>query len=324
MTGAGFNAERGVGIVSRIVNDRLKWIFRRTHNEQDFGIDGYIDIVDDQGNVTGKSLAVQIKCGESFFKNKYEDGYAYFGETKHLNYLLNHPVKVLIIICNPTTETCLWKALDPLETQPTSNGWKIQIPQDQEFQEGSKSTLVKLAGPITDYMPILREYWSLNNLIEEADNIHYIIDKGDILKLNFENIVGFFERLHCNKNFARKNQGKVVISIWGYEKDDRELYQIKEVRAWFNMVEPIVKYWFYFLRTDTKYSGLRLLPACVCKIKIKQYQNKKVLLEYNSHDLAEFFKRNYIWLNEMTLWIGMTIEENKNISNAVSRCIKQM
>ncbi len=42
------------------VAQELGWIFRPVHREDDFGIDGYIDIVEDE-TVTGRSLAVKIK-----------------------------------------------------------------------------------------------------------------------------------------------------------------------------------------------------------------------------------------------------------------------
>ena len=51
------------------------WLFKRTHQEHDYGIDGYIDIVTEDGHVTGQMFASQIKCGKSFFQEKTKDGY---------------------------------------------------------------------------------------------------------------------------------------------------------------------------------------------------------------------------------------------------------
>jgi hypothetical protein len=42
------------------VNRELGWVFRPVHQENYFGIDGYIDVVE-SGEITGASLAVQIK-----------------------------------------------------------------------------------------------------------------------------------------------------------------------------------------------------------------------------------------------------------------------
>jgi hypothetical protein len=90
--------EAGVNAISSIINDKLKWIFRRVNAEHDFGIDGYIDIVADNGDVTGQSIAVQIKTGSSFLKRKVTAGFTFYGEKKHLNYYLNLKLPVLIVL----------------------------------------------------------------------------------------------------------------------------------------------------------------------------------------------------------------------------------
>nr|WP_256137147.1 DUF4365 domain-containing protein [Escherichia coli] len=66
--------ELGVNRVKSVINENLGWIFKRNHQEMDFGIDGFIEIVRDDGAVTGKMLAVQIKCGASFFRKKIGGG----------------------------------------------------------------------------------------------------------------------------------------------------------------------------------------------------------------------------------------------------------
>ncbi len=47
--------EDGATIVKAIVESELKWIFRKNHQETDFGIDAYIDLITEKGQVTGKS-----------------------------------------------------------------------------------------------------------------------------------------------------------------------------------------------------------------------------------------------------------------------------
>ena len=86
--------ERGVNVVSRIVNENFGWIFKRNHQEHDFGIDGQIEVITPTGSVTGQMLAVQIKYGKSFFQEKNRWGYIYRGELKHFNYLSNYPIPI--------------------------------------------------------------------------------------------------------------------------------------------------------------------------------------------------------------------------------------
>jgi hypothetical protein len=62
--------EDGITIVKNIVENELKWVFRKNHQENDFGIDAYFDVISEIGQVTGKSIAVQIKTGKSYFTEK--------------------------------------------------------------------------------------------------------------------------------------------------------------------------------------------------------------------------------------------------------------
>lgn len=60
---------KGESFFAYFTNSELGWIYRPVPQESDFGVDGYIDIVND-GNVTGKSIAVQIKCGDSYISKQ--------------------------------------------------------------------------------------------------------------------------------------------------------------------------------------------------------------------------------------------------------------
>ncbi|OUL57922.1 DUF4365 domain-containing protein [Pseudoalteromonas ulvae] len=91
--------ELGVLRVSTIIFESLGWIFKRTPQEFDFGIDGQVDVVDIDGTLTGQVFAVQIKYGKSFLKEESRWGYIYRGELKHINYLLNYPLPVFIMLC---------------------------------------------------------------------------------------------------------------------------------------------------------------------------------------------------------------------------------
>lgn len=72
---------KGVRIVDAIVHDELRWLFR-PRERRDLGIDGEIELVDKQDEKrrgTGRLIAVQIKCGESFFSEE-DDMPTYFAE----------------------------------------------------------------------------------------------------------------------------------------------------------------------------------------------------------------------------------------------------
>jgi len=171
--------EAGVRLVSKIVSDEFGWIFKRNHQEHDFGIDGQVEVVADDNLVTGQIFAVQIKFGVSFFKEKNRWGYIYRGETKHFNYLSNYPTPVVIVICQPETKTCYWAHFDPTQTQKSSGGWKMTIPFENRL-DSAKAELLQLVGPVVDQLSALQAYWIENKIITESEIVVYVLDDIDV------------------------------------------------------------------------------------------------------------------------------------------------
>jgi len=215
----------GTEIAASTVNNELKWLFRKVHQEEDFGIDGYIDIVLENGSVTGQSLAVQIKCGSSFFATRTNFGYVYYGARKHLNYYLNSQLPVLIILCDPDTRICYWELFDPNETEKTASGWKMIIPFGQILGTTSKAKLLEIVGPAKDHISQLEKHWAFNELLVSMGRVVFAIDRDDIETGNTDPVCSFFMRLLRNSSVCEKLQGKVDVSVSGYQDDKRELWE---------------------------------------------------------------------------------------------------
>jgi len=313
--------EAGVNLVSTIVSNKLRWIFRRTHTEHDFGIDGYIDIVTSAGEVTGRTLAVQIKCGKSYLNEKTQTGYVYRGEGKHLNYLINHPIPVIIILCDLDNMQCYWIDFDPLKTATTGISWKISIPFQNTLQESS-AQLQELAGAAKDYTEELNAFWELNNLLDSTDHILYIIDPEDIQKSVYDNVLAFFERLTVNQGVAISCQGKVEISVFGYDEDPRELFEIDIVKEYLTELDHKLEHAFFFLRSEPNAGSLKLLAGCACDAKWESARASmgnpaKVVFDRDKYN--DFFERHFIGSNKMIDRLNMSIEKNKKISFSVMR-----
>jgi hypothetical protein len=87
------------------VNDHGS-IFRRVHQEEDIGIDGFIEIVQNE-EVSGKLVAVQIKSGNSFLsENQLEFEVAV--DKKYLDYWKGFMVPVLLICYASSLNTASW------------------------------------------------------------------------------------------------------------------------------------------------------------------------------------------------------------------------
>jgi len=119
--------QSGSAFVNLFVNDQLGWIYHNIDQANDFGIDAYIEIVENE-KATGKLIGIQIKHGNSYFSNKSIGGYKFYGDRKHLNYYLNMNLPIIIIILNDDFSNNLWILFDLKITDSTENGWSLEIP----------------------------------------------------------------------------------------------------------------------------------------------------------------------------------------------------
>lgn len=315
--------ERGVDVVSRVVHERFKWLFKRNHQEHDFGVDGQIEVVTDEGAVTGQILAVQIKYGKSFFEEKNKWGYVYRGELKHFNYLSNYPVPTLIVICHPDDEVCYWARFIPEQAEVMGGGWKLTIPFENRLHE-AKSEFEAILPPLQDNLSELREYWKLNRLFVEAPHIHFIIDHREVKSGDTSRPRSFFDRLRLTKELAYHCQGKIEISFYGYDRDPRELYEIKEVRDYVPSLCNALPELLFFIRTQQPTNALKALALCQTNVSFPYGRSTRKVtrkVEFTTKEVADFLMRMWPGLNEMTEWLGMSIEENKAISFNVMRCL---
>lgn len=316
--------EIGVNLLARIVHDDLGWIFKRNHQEHDFGIDGVIEIVSEDNGVTGRAIAIQIKTGDSYLKRHDKYGFLFKGEQKHFNYLCNYPLPVLLLIVETASSKVHWGLFDPDKTDPTPTGWKIHIPRNQILSSSSRQALVEIAGPAFDYLEEQKAYWALNEITDATGYLVLSIGRKSIETGQVEGTTNFFSRLCRNDAAAMRNAGKVNLHIQGYDDDPRELWEVPEVVQWFKAVEPLVRYWFFFLRSNDQPNGLKLLAACVCDatrevVCTSVAPEKRLRVSMNSELLSSFMHRNFVWLNELTERLDMPESENMRISVSVMK-----
>jgi hypothetical protein len=308
--------ETGVNAVSSIINDVFGWIFRRNHNEHDFGIDGYIDIVSDSDAVTGQCVAVQIKTGQSFFKTKNAHGFTFYGEKKHLNYYLNLPMPVVIILHDDATGETFWQHFAPSSIEGTSTGWKTEIPRANKL-ELSKLNLLEMVGPIKDHLYELESHWAFNDSLSKFDFIHYAVERNDIVNGKIDSVLDFFRRIESSDSLSRKFQGRIHLSISGYDTDPRELWEIRDVCKWYKKVDSKIN-WFFFCNVAPPAYGFMAYLACLCDAKRAPYQkgvsSGALNVSLDNFKRASVLVSNWPKLNAMTDRLGMPVEENKKIS----------
>lgn len=186
--------DRGGDLVSRVINEEFGWLFKRNHQEHDFGIDAQVDVILDDGTVTGQMLALQIKYGKSFFEEKNQWGYVFRGKLKHFNYLANYPPPVLIAICHPVSEDIYWVVFEPEATSRAGSNWKITIPFENKLH-GSKHRVSELLAPPSDILDKMQQYWVMNDVLVTTEHFHFIIDREDVESLDVSTIRSFFDRI---------------------------------------------------------------------------------------------------------------------------------
>jgi hypothetical protein len=123
-------SSEGVTRTQLAVQEELGWLFREQPTE-DFGIDAHVEVIDGE-DVRGRLLALQIKSGESWFKEPGSGGWWYRPDDDHVRYWLSHSLPVVVVLYDPTTKTCYWQLVTNSTLQQVgTKGWKLLVPKSQ-------------------------------------------------------------------------------------------------------------------------------------------------------------------------------------------------
>lgn len=161
-----------------LVNNYLKCIYYPTSEENDFGIDGYIGVVSNE-EVTGKLIGVQVKYGNSYFKNETNQGYKYFGDIKHLNYYSNSQEPIFIIIMNDDFSKMNWVQFDIKKSVILNETrWWIEIPKENEIEVNLKEALLNSVSPVIDFDEKVKSC-----IIENFSNQNRVINRPANFKI---------------------------------------------------------------------------------------------------------------------------------------------
>lgn len=299
------------------VNEYLKCIYHPISEENDFGIDGYIELVINN-NVTAKLVGVQIKHGNSFFNNPTTYGYKFIGNEKHLNYYLNSQVPIFIVIMDEEFNKMNWVQFDISKTMPVGqNKWYIEIPKNNELQTNFKDALFQAAGPVVEFKELIQFNWNINSLIKNSGNKVLAIPKSQILNKKFDCINNLINRLSINKEILVNSRTTIDIFFPEYNMDPREIFQIPEIMEWLKTSINIGIPWFYFLDYKYKNNGLNLLVHSYCHVEETYKKENKFLFNYNKLDMKNFLERNFTSMNIFMDKNDIDLEINKEISDGI-------
>ncbi len=130
----------GVNAVAEAVA-RLGLIWRETPSA-DVGIDGQIEYVTAEGAATGRMVAVQIKSGPSFLKEK-DGNWVFYPEQKHRFYWERFPLPVLVILHDPSRGISYWQDVRRILRTPGNNEAGILVPKENVLQHVAPADLFR-------------------------------------------------------------------------------------------------------------------------------------------------------------------------------------
>ncbi|OIQ31377.1 MAG: hypothetical protein BM559_13000 [Roseobacter sp. MedPE-SWchi] len=123
----------------------LEQIWRET-STGDFGIDGHIEFIDENGEPTGMMVGVQVKSGPSYFRGETDFSLSYAANEKHQKYWEHYPVPVLLIIHHPERKETFWVDARQEFRTGKADGNKITLPKSNSFMDATTEDLFKNAG----------------------------------------------------------------------------------------------------------------------------------------------------------------------------------
>ena len=161
---AGFRAE---AFVDKAVSD-AGHIWNTT--ARDFGIDGHIEFVDADTQVSGFSVAAQVKGTEVGFPGgENGDGFRFTCDADRIDYWLRYGRPVVLICVNLLEQQAWWKRLDTWFADPARRARRV-VEFDKaadRFDPAAFSSLAALGMPAGQPLPRLEASERLvSNLLE--------------------------------------------------------------------------------------------------------------------------------------------------------------
>lgn len=133
----------GVIKVAGVVND-AGCIWRETLM-RDVGIDGQIEHVLSNGEVTGRIVAVQVKSGSSRFAGETDSYVPFRVDDTHADYWRKYPLPVILVLHDPGCDLTIWTDARAALAQGTQS---IRVPRVSRFDVTGVGVALASDGPL--------------------------------------------------------------------------------------------------------------------------------------------------------------------------------
>jgi Domain of unknown function (DUF4365) len=143
MTGeTDLTARRGVERVRSMLVSNLGWCPREPV-DPDYGIDVYVETAV-RGVPEGRMLAMQVKSGSSYFRERTETHVRYRPTGRHVSYWLAHSLPVVVALYDPDDDVAYWEIITSDTLHSAGAGWRVDVPFDQRLDANSAEALREL------------------------------------------------------------------------------------------------------------------------------------------------------------------------------------
>ena len=252
-----------------MIAEQNNWLFREQPID-DVGIDAHIEFIDESGK-TRQLIALQIKSGESWFKEE-KDGCFIFRDIndRQYNYWTSNPLPCIIILYNPKNKLCVWQKLTSKTIEKTNRGkgkgYLVRVPVGQLFFNNETND----------------EFLNISNLPENIINYNFLLSQKEFMQIiNNGGSVKLHSTEWVNKSSGR-GQTELIVNSGNEEK------------------KYSYPYWFPFTPYDMVFP--RLFPWATFSVDEDFYDEHDRNLWRDLH--CYYDKEDNEWIN-----VGDTFEE---------------
>jgi len=123
--------------------EQAGWAFRELPRP-DRGVDAHIEARTD-GRPDGRLVALQIKSGESRFREQVPGGWRFYIDASHLEYWRGYSMPVVLVLYSPSRDAAFWQVVNRDTTQSTGEYFAVDVPEGNLFDARSGRDLEAVA-----------------------------------------------------------------------------------------------------------------------------------------------------------------------------------
>lgn len=138
---------------------------------------------------------------------------------------------------------------------------------------------------------------------------HISISRSEIENLDFEHVKRTLDRIKSAEN-------SVLIQVDGYGEDQRELFEVSEVRRWFTESLDIIPWFYYLFSMEGVTNQYELLITCCSLAEVLDH---KPLI--NPIMIQNVYGRCFECLNVFCVDNGLADEVNRRCTDRAFACL---